>query len=131
VDGKTNKSQLVNLFNECMANNGWNIVPETKAAATTGTNTALQAAPAAAGAAAAQNDVVEIYEQKQALSRSADCMFARHAAANSSISAARAKACDLECAQRLAASPDAPRPSACPTDVNPDPELIRGGERVE
>ena len=47
VDGKTNKSQLVNLFNECMANNGWNIVPETKAAATTGTNTALQAAPAA------------------------------------------------------------------------------------
>jgi hypothetical protein len=63
------------------------------------------------------------------LSRAAECMFARHAAANSSIAASRAMACDLECAQALRAAPDAPRPAACPADS--DPALATGVERIE
>lgn len=55
-----------------------------------------------------------------ALSRGAECAFARQSASVSSIAAARAEACDLECAQRLAAAPDAPRPAACPSEERPD-----------
>lgn len=50
------------------------------------------------------------------LARSTECAFARHSAANSSTAAARAAACDIECAERQKAAPDAPRPAACPAD---------------
>jgi hypothetical protein len=136
VTNKDRKTALVSLFNDCMANNGYNIAnpaPPPPVA----TNTAVAAlAPvqrsyAPAAAPVAKPSVVERSETKTAISRSAECMFARHAAAHSSISATRAKACDLECAQRLKAAPDAPRPAACPTDVTPNTELERGVYRGE
>lgn len=117
ADNKTTKSQLVNLFNECMANNGWNIVQDTK--------------PATPPPPATPEELEARYNEKAALSRSSECMFARYAAANSSIAAARAKACDLECTQRLKSAPDAPRPAACPTDIEPDSNLTRGGQRED
>lgn len=137
TDGKTKKTQLVALFNECMANNGWNIAGEQKPPATSAATTPVQPSPTttngtpATPAQAVAAPVVKDYEDKASLSRSADCAFARHAAANSSNAAARAKACDLECAQRLKAAPDAPRPAACPSDVNPNPEMARGHDKEE
>jgi len=127
VDTKNQKTQLVSLFNHCMADNGWNIAPELPPYEPI---PAENSATAEAAPLAPPPEVVEAHESKAALSRSADCMFARHAAANSSIAAARAQACDLECSQRLRAAPDAPRPAACPTDVTPDVNLITGGEKT-
>ncbi|MFW0776434.1 MAG: hypothetical protein ACN2B6_01775 [Rickettsiales bacterium] len=128
VDGKKQKTKLVSLFNSCMADNGWNIAPELPpydSAAPVEKPPTAEAKPLAP-----PPEVVEAHESKAALSRSADCMFARHAANHSSIAAARAQACDLECSQRLRAAPDAPRPAACPTDVTPDVNLITGGEKT-
>jgi len=123
---KSKQVKLVSLFNECMSNNGWNIVDAPKGGATP------PATPNATTAAVqAPVPVVDQQQEKASLSRSAECMFARHAAANSTIAAARAKACDLECSQRLAASPEAPRPAACPADVDPNSNLTRGWEREE
>lgn len=103
------KAKLVNLFNECMANNGWGIVEtkSDKAASTT------KPASSKETTAEAQQAAVE---QKAALSRQAECAFARQAASVSSLAAIRAKACDLECEQKLRLAPDAPRPAACPAE---------------
>ncbi len=145
------KTALISLFNECMANNGYNITnpapppPMATAAAAPPAAMGLAAQPAsasasaaaqAAGAAAAAQAapklaIVERSENKTALSRHSECNFARHAAKHSTIAATRAKACDLECAQRLKAAPDGPRPAACPSDRSPDPELERGVYRGE
>ena len=131
IDGKTKKGQLVSLFSECMANNGWT-VPDGKAPGAPGGPATLQNAAVPATPAQATDDALaDAYREKASLSRSSECAFARHAALNSSIAAARARACDAECAQRLSAAPDAPRPAACAADVDPDSDLIRGRERDE
>lgn len=122
AEPKTKQTKLVGLFNECMANNGWNIAADNKPAAPA-------TAPNPTVAAVQSAPVVDPQMEKASLSRSVECMFARHAAANSTNSALRAKACDLECAQRLAAAPDAPRPAACPTDVDPNSDLVRGSDK--
>jgi hypothetical protein len=159
VTNRDRKTALVSLFNECMANNGYNITNPTppppmatgaqpavapmalaagQANASTGNSAkapvAVPVSAAIAGSAGAQPArplVAERSESKSALSRSAECNFARHAAKHSSISATRAKACDLECAQRLKIAPDGPRPAACPTDRLPNPEMERGVDRGE
>jgi hypothetical protein len=133
VTGKDRKTSLVTLFNECMGNNGWNIAPVASAnAPAAGPGPASTTSPVAAAAVPVKpvaDAAVTKSKEKAALTRASECMFARHAARNSSIAATRAKACDLECAQRLKAAPDAPRPAACPSDVNPDSELTRGGDK--
>lgn len=81
---------------------------------------AVAGIPVAAAPALAQgkNAATLAAEQrdKAFLARSTECAFARHSAENSSLAATRAKACDIECAERLKAAPDAPRPAACPAD---------------
>ncbi len=126
IDDKARKSQLVSLFSECMSNNGWTVGDTKSVAAPAPSPVPAIAAPSPAMAAGgppamtASTAATTAATAKASLTRSAECMFARHAAANSSISAARAKACDLECSERLRAAPDAPRPAACPADVTPD-----------
>ena len=100
-EDKERKGELLAQFAGCMADKGWT-VPGAKDASATKIATApppapvpVQAlqelAPAAGGMAAPR--------QKEILSRSAECAYARHAAAYTSESASRAQACDLECAQ--------------------------------
>lgn len=131
ADTSGKKSMMVKLFNECMANNGWN-VSSSQSSDTSGGGGAAPQAAAASKSAPVQavpvpQNIAPTAEERAALSRSAECNFARYAASTSSISAARAKACDLECAQRLKASPDAPRPAACPSSSSPD--LSTGRDR--
>jgi hypothetical protein len=123
-DDKSHKAQLVTLFAECMNKNGWNVPgahqdsvvddeggrPAPAAASTSPAPNAAHASPNTAAMAA---------DERAALLRSSECNFARYAASTSSIQAARAKACDLECAERLRAAPDAPRPAACPAGSSP------------
>ena len=122
-DVKSRNSQLVALFSQCMSDHGWT-VPDGKdsksaaapAAAATGAAAAAAGQPtgpttASTTAAAAQD--------KAFLMRTAECDFARANAPYSNISAARAQACDMECAQRLKNAPEAPRPGACPSEFKP------------
>jgi hypothetical protein len=123
-DAKAHNAQLVALFSECMGNHGWTVPDgrDKNSAAAAATPTPATpapvangqpASPAAATAAAAQQ------QDKAFLMRNAECNFVRENAPYSAISAARAKACDLECEQRLKHAPDAPRPAACPTVFKP------------
>jgi hypothetical protein len=129
------KTQLVALFSECMANNGWT-VPSGKDEADKAAGAAAPlAAGAAAGAVAAnpqslggQAPAPPPQQQKAFLSRNSECAFARHSASVSAIAKARAEACDLECDERLKAAPEGPRPAACPSE-DAAPELSRGSER--
>ncbi len=133
AEDKERKSQLISMFSDCMSRHGWT-VPDGKdkskdaaagAAVVAGAAGAAAAAgpagAAGAGAAApvapAQDQAAAASEQKAFLARASECNFARQNATVSSNSAARAKACDLECDRRLKAAPDAPRPAACPADV--------------
>ncbi len=119
------KSMLVSLFSQCMSTNGWT-VPDgkdpSKANASGGgggpqiispTAAAAIATPSAAAAAATKR------ESQAVMTRASECAFARSNAGVSSISATRAKACDLECAQGLQLAPDAPRPASCGPDSAP------------
>lgn len=135
-DEKTRKAKLVSLFSECMGNNGWS-VPDGKGDKKPDAAAAAAAAPPPSPATAqptlpAQQGTTPVAvaatapDNKAHLSRSAECAFARHAAANSSNAAARAAACDLECANRLKAAPDAPRPAACPSE--PGEDLSKGAD---
>lgn len=101
------RAMLVKLFGECMGQNAWN-VSDNKPDKDTGKPKTPEEAAAAATAAA---------EERAALSRASECAFARQSANVSSLAATRAKACDLECSQRLKLAPDAPRPAACPSDI--------------
>ncbi len=124
-DDKSRKSMLVSLFSQCMATNGWT-VPDGKdpskstasivpSPANPISNTAAAAiAPPSAAAAAATKR-----EERTTLTRNTECAFARGNAAVSSISATRAKACDLECDEALKVSPGGPRPAACAPDAPP------------
>lgn len=129
ANDKSRKSMLVNLFSQCMASNGWT-VPDGKDP----NSKALAAAPGAAPATAAIVPVSAAsvavantpaakaalqQEQQQQLVRAAECGFARSNARVSSISAARAKACDLECEEGLRVAPSAPRPASCPGEAPP------------
>jgi hypothetical protein len=136
-DDKTRKATLVSLFSQCMGQNGWT-VPDGKTDKDKDKDKAAAAPAAVAGAAIAGAAAAppaptpaqiaeEKAQAKSALSRTSECDFARYDAAVSSIAASRAKACDLECAQRLRAAPEAPRPAACPSDRNP--LLLNGHER--
>jgi hypothetical protein len=61
-----------------------------------------------------------------------ECNFARYGASTSSNAAAKAEACDLECAEKLAALPSGPRPSACPLDViNDSPAIAPSTENMQ
>ena len=117
-DEKTRKATLVGLFGECMAANGWNVGGDTKPAAPAPTPAPVPT----------QANAQEQAERKASISRSSECAFARHSASISSNAAARARACDIECAQRLSAAPDAPRPAACPSGPNPSLEKGRDSE---
>lgn len=126
-DDKNRKATLVSLFSECMGKNGWT-VPDGKDGKPKGENpgpvNAVAAGPAAVQPAAANGQMAAPIQaapaaaaaaapDKAYMSRQAECAFARQAADSSSVSAARAKACDIECEQRILAEPDAPRPAAC------------------
>lgn len=136
------EKQLISLFSECMAKKGW-VVPEgSEGKEKSGTMPGfppVQTAPAAktgnmAGVAAAPvvtapNPSLSA-DQTAYLKRSSECAFARHSADVSSNAAARAKACDIECAQRLKSMPDAPRPAACPAETNTKitPNMVKRGK---
>jgi hypothetical protein len=121
-DEKNRKSLLVSLFSECMGSNGW-VVPD-------GKSTAANATPAdKAAAEKAAAERAEKVEAKARLARNAECEFARQNASVSSISATRAKACDLECTQGMQVAPEAPRPAACPS--GPTPFLSHGVEHTD
>jgi len=147
IEEKDRKSKLVSLFSSCMSDKGWTVpdgksgqqaanpIPVPTPGAAAGMP-APQAAPlpvaapvtAATPVAAAANpaiiteeDAKRINEQRKEktyLARTSECAFARHAAEYSSVSATRAKACDIECANRLKADPKGTRPAACPADAN-------------
>lgn len=117
------QTQLVNLFSDCMATKGWDIPKGATAGGETPPIADLDKTQPSK-----EQKVARQQERKWALTRSSECAFARNAAAYSSISAARAKACDLECEQRLKESPDAPRPAACPS-AGLSPSYATGVER--
>lgn len=120
---------LVRLFSECMASHGWavpsGVSERTDASRTTSlapttpfgqrtttreersqkTTTTFTAVPPPA-----------TMDEKAALTRHAECDFARESAPVSHIAAQRAEACDLECANALKANPTGPLPAACPSD---------------
>lgn len=123
---KSRKERLVELFSDCMGNNGWN----TTDIKGTKSPTAGQPpfAPDRSKEEAAIAASVAAAEERAAISRASECAFARQAASVSSMAAARARACDLECTNRLRAAPDAPRPAACPAGSTPG--LSSGYERV-
>lgn len=129
---KSRKAMLVSLFSQCMASNGWT-VPDgkdpSKAANAAGgapAQAVAAAAPAAAVSAAAVAAPGSAAAEKAAkreanaqLVRASECAFARSNAATSSVSAARAKACDLQCEEALQLAPSAPRPASCPPEAPP------------
>jgi len=137
MEEKSRKAKLIAIFSACMADKNWT-VPDGKASQqpsppvpipTPGQPvTPATAAPmpvansaAPAPAIATAQDAAAMAQQRREktfLARTSECAFARHGAPYSSVSATRAKACDIECAQRLKAAPDAPRPAACPADPN-------------
>jgi hypothetical protein len=139
-DEKNRKVLLVSLFADCMAQNGWTVPSGKDETKTAG----IQAAPVSATTPFGQSTVSQqsnsttttttypvpaanaSAENKAALARTAECDFARQQAGVSSIAAARAKACDYECADALKASGgEGPRPPACPsgsTPINPSAE---------
>ena len=139
IDDRSKSSKLVSLFSSCMADKGWTVpdgvkpgqqaaapIPVQNSAAPAVANAASQApapaAPTAAAPAVATNTnaatLAAQRREKAFLARSSECAFARHGAAYSSVSAARAQACDIECKERLKAAPDSPRAAACPADAN-------------
>jgi hypothetical protein len=128
LDENTKKAQLVSAFSRCMAENGW-AVPDSGKAATGAAPAAAATAVAvpAAAAPAAATTAAKAAEEKATLSRASECAFARQSADVSSIAAARAKACDLECEQYLKAAPEAPRPAACPANFKES--LAKGVEK--
>jgi hypothetical protein len=122
TDDRGRKGQLVSLFSQCMANNGWT-VPDGKGE---GSGKLRAAAEAPAGAVPA-TPVMSKAEEKALTTRSAECSFARQSAKVSAKAAARADACDLECNEGLRVAPDAPRPAAC-ADAVP-PRYSKGNEQ--
>lgn len=129
---QSRKARIISLFGECMSNSGWSMTSTTGLDKLTGSQ-GQQAAQASQAQGQIQpgqspSPAEAAAENRAALSRSAECAFARQAASVSSIANARAKACDLECAQRLRLAPDAPRPAACPS--GPNPNLATGVERT-
>jgi len=139
MDSQPNRSaRLITLFSDCMAANGWNTTdikaaPPVSPLATPGTakmQPAQTPPPANAPAALAGQapPAAPISDERAAIARKAECAFARQAASASRLAASRAKACDLECEQRLRQAPDAPRPAACPSDM--DPNMSSGTERT-
>jgi len=134
------KAKLISLFSACMSEKGWTVpdgkysqqasaptpVPNpatpgltfvpTKAASTAAAPIAASAAVAATAPSAAAMATQQ--RNRAFLARSTECAFSRHSSGQSAAASARAQACDIECAERLKASPDAPRPAACPADVN-------------
>ena len=117
------KAMLVTLFGDCMASNGWNVSDKKDAPSKPGQPTSVN------NTANSSVDAADIAAQNRAaLSRSAECAFARQSASVSSLAATRAKACDLECAERLKAAPDAPRPAACP--AGGELGMEKGAERT-
>jgi len=130
-------ARLITLFSDCMAANGWNTTDLKAAApisplATPGTAKQAQAAqpPANAPAALAGQapPAAPVSDDRAAIARKAECTFARQSASVSRMAAARAKACDLECEQRLRLAPDAPRAAACPS--GPVAGMESGAERT-
>lgn len=140
IDEKSRKSKLISLFSSCMGDKGWT-VPDGKsgqqAAApipipTPGTSNTAAAAPLPAPVAVApvtapmpvaNSAIMSEAEAKAAqdarrekgyLARASECAFARHGAEFSTVSATRAKACDIECAERLKLEPGGKLPAACP-----------------
>lgn len=129
TDDRARKAMLVSIFSTCMGTNGW-AVPDGKGEGSKAlaagpppqaiTSQAGVGAPISVAAVSATKA-----EEKSALQRSSECAFARQSASVSSIAAARAQACDLECAQALKMAPSAPRPSSCPPDL--PPKYSKGG----
>ena len=123
-DQKSRNAQLVALFSQCMADHGWT-VPDgakegaPKAAVAAGAAAAGTTAAGAPASPAAATATAAAAQDKAFLMRTAECDFARANAPYSAISASRAQACDMECAQRLKNAPEAPRPGACPTEFKP------------
>lgn len=139
LDNRDRTAKLVALFSACMADKGWT-VPDGKANVPAGAAPIASPATATAPAASATSTktpvgaisaagavgaplimteaeaetLAERRREKTYLSRQSECTFARHGAAYSTASAARAQACDLECAQKLKADPKGGTPAACP-----------------
>ncbi len=124
-DIKGKNALLVALVSDCMEKKGWSVPDGRSAASATGKSAAAEKSDAAKKSEAEAMN--EAYLKRAAIARKTECAFARQAAANSAISASRAKACDLECSQRLRAAPDAPRPAACPSEH--DERFRRGVDR--
>jgi|GEM_PF-3212740 len=123
-DTDERRAQLVALFSQCMAEHGWT-VPDGKDPS---------AAPVIAKDKDKENltpaEIAQREQQKKLfLARKAECDFARQSAKGSSVAAARAQACDIECSQRIKTAPDAPRPAACPSEFNPN--LTKGVDKGE
>jgi hypothetical protein len=136
---QSRNARLISLFSDCMAQNGWNTTDLKAAApvsplATPGTaaNKPAENAPMALAGQAPESPPPATkatpQEDKAFVARKSECAFARQSASVSSLAATRAKACDLECTQRLQMAPDAPRPAACPS--GPVSGLESGGERT-
>ena len=121
ADDKSRKATLVSLFSTCMGKNGWT-VPDGKVEG--------------GGAKKADATVTPVIptptlpssktEEKSLLTRAAECSFARSSASVSANAKLRAEACDLECAEAVRLSPNAPRPASCPSSL--PPKFAKGHE---
>jgi hypothetical protein len=70
--------------------------------------------PGAAQNPAANPDAIKGVKDNALAKRISECTLARSSAKNSSNAAAKAKLCDMECAELLKKSPNSPRPGICP-----------------
>ena len=110
---KAQRNKLVILFSDCMANSGWAVptpsaegVKDKDAAKLTAGGLSTLKPVTTASATPVPGDTAT-------MRRSAECAFARQARRQSTVSANRAEACDLECAQRKKVNPTGPLPAAC------------------
>jgi hypothetical protein len=135
-NAQARNSRLISLFSDCMGQNGWNTTdlkaaPPVSPLATPGMPAKppenATAALAGQAPAAPPPAATTAQDERAAITRKAECAFARQSASVSSLAATRARACDLECAERVKLAPDAPRPAACPS--GPIPGMESGSER--
>jgi hypothetical protein len=142
MSDNSRKQKLVSLFSSCMSDKGWT-VPDGKGGQNASAPIPVPTPGASAGMAPAQpapgplpvaapvpmaatqpanpaiiteqeaKNIQAQRKEKTYLARQSECAFARHSADISSVSATRAKACDLECANMLKQDPIGQRPAAC------------------
>lgn len=108
------KKELLEVFADCMKRQGWSVSGPTDGGGGGGEPPIdISVAPPRQAAYIPPEVINEQLVIERERKRAAECAYARQAADNSSRARAIAKACEIECKNRLEAAPDGPRPGAC------------------